>query len=170
MDNPFPRIYSDHRNRPDGERTARVTRDIHRAIPFTETAGLTIEAYTPTRVVVAVDDREALHNHVGTPHAAVLSLLSETASGLVVAINVRDPALPILRSMEVGFQRLGTGRLTAEAALSEDEAERIRNRPIGKIAVDIAVTTEDTTPSAETTMHWAWLPQSKLSLPASESG
>lgn len=32
MDNPFPRIYSDHRNRPDGERTARVTRDIHRAI------------------------------------------------------------------------------------------------------------------------------------------
>jgi hypothetical protein len=72
--------------------------------------------------------------------------------------------------MEVGFQRLGTGRLTAAAALSEDEAERIRNRPIGKIAVDVAVTTEDTTPSAEATMHWAWLPQRKLSLPDFESG
>lgn len=170
MNNPFPRIYITHRDCPEDEQAARVTRDIHRAIPFTETAGLTIEAYTPTRVVVAVDDREALHNHVGTPHAAVLSLLSETASGLVVAINVRDPALPILRSMEVGFRRLGIGRLTAEAALSEDEAERIRNRPIGKIAVDVAVTTGNTAPSAETTMHWAWLPQSKLSLPASENG
>jgi len=169
MENPFPRIYNAHRDRPVNERSARVTRDIHGAIPFTETAGLAIETYTPTRVVVAVDDRNALHNHVGTPHAAVLSLLSETASGLVVAINVRDPALPILRSMEVGFQRLATGRLRATASLSDDEAERIRTRPVGKIAVSVSVTTTDDAASAGATMHWAWLPRGKLSIPDSDT-
>ena len=163
LTNPFPRIHDDHAGLPDTERRERVTEDVHRAIPFTETAEVEVEVYTPTRVVVAVDDREALHNHVGTFHAALLSLLAETASGLVVALNVRDPAVPILRSMDVEFRRLATGRLTPEADLPEGEATRIRDRPIGKIDVEVTVSTAAGTAPIDALMHWAWIPASKLS-------
>ena len=163
LSNPFPRINTDHADRPDDERRRRVTEDVRRAIPFTETAGLEVDVYTPTRVVVAVDDREALHNHVGTFHAALLSLLAETASGLVVALNVRDPAVPILRSMDVDFRRLATGRLTATAELSDSEAARIRERPIGKVNVEVAVATAAGTAPIDAAMHWAWIPADKLS-------
>jgi acyl-coenzyme A thioesterase PaaI-like protein len=164
MDNPFPRIYDDHAERPEEERRQRVTTDVRDAIPFTGTAGLEVAVYMPTRVVVEVDDREALHNHVGTFHAAALSLLAETASGLVVALNVRDPAVPILRSMDVAFRRLAAGRLTAEATLSNDDAARIRDRPIGKVDVEVAVTDPSGEAPVDATMHWAWIPAERLSI------
>lgn len=164
MDNPFPRIYDAHADRSDAERRRRVTADVRDAIPFAGTAELDVDVYTPTRVVVSAGDREALHNHVGTFHAAALSLLAETASGLVVALNVEDPGVPILRSMDVAFRRLATGRIQAEAALSGDDADRIRSRPIGKVDVNVQVTTADGESPIAATMHWAWLPEGKLSI------
>lgn len=159
----------------DDERALAVTKAIGETIPYMATAGVQVEVYTPTSVVVALPDRPAVHNHVGTPHAAALALLAEAATGLVVALNLPDGAVPLLRSMSVDFRKMATGRITASASLSEEEQERVAARPIGKIDVDVelrrasAESTSSTDGSADAplppvkgALQWAWIPKERL--------
>jgi acyl-coenzyme A thioesterase PaaI-like protein len=97
-------------------------------------------------------------------HAAALALLTETASGLVVALNVPPGSAPLLRTMEVSFDRYAQRAVVAEATLTADESERIQARPIGRVHVEVALTAPDadeTLVSGE--LEWAWLPEEKLS-------
>ncbi len=160
--NPFARILEAHANRPPEERTQAITAAIGETIPFVKTAGLQIEAYTPTRVIVRLDQRNAVQNHIGGLHAAAMALVAETATGLVVALNVPDASVPVIRTLHVDFRRRTDPPLRATATLSDDEAARIRSRPIGKI--DVPITVADATGDApiETTLEWAWLPARRV--------
>lgn len=160
--NPFVRIAQEHADVPETKRTARLSRAIGETIPFVQTAGCSIEAYTNTHVAVRLDDREALHNHIGSLHAAVLALLAETATGLVVALNLTPPAVPLLRSMTLDFKRIAHGAVRADARLSGSDAQRLSNRPIGKI--DVPIHLEDASAAAPVTgtMQWAWIPEDRL--------
>jgi acyl-coenzyme A thioesterase PaaI-like protein len=156
----FQAIYERYRDAAAPERSRLITEAIGETIPFVATAGVQIEAYTPGRVVVALPDREPVHNHVGTPHAAALALLAETATGLVVALNLQPTSVPLLRTMNVDFQRMARGRVTARASLDESEQSRLSDRPIGKIDVPVEVCTEEVV--AQGTLQWAWIPESRL--------
>lgn len=161
--NVFQAILDTHGSRGDPERARAITADIGDTIPFVATAGVEIETYTEGQVRVALDDRPAVHNHVGTPHASALSLLAETASGLVVALNLPEGAVPLLRSMQVDFRQMAHGRVMARAALSSAEQERIAGRPVGKVDVEVSLFTSDAEKPAVTgTLQWAWLPESRI--------
>jgi acyl-coenzyme A thioesterase PaaI-like protein len=159
---PFSDIFERYAGHPAPLRRPLVTHAVGKVIPFVATAGCFVEAYTPTRVAVSLDDRAAVHNHIGGLHAAALSLLAETASGLVVALNVPDGSVPVPRSMTVDFQRRAAGRVTAEATLAEEEAAGIRERPVGKIEVALSIEDADGRAPVASTLEWAWLPESKL--------
>ena len=156
----FRAIYERYSDAPASKRPRLVTDAIGETIPFVATAGVQIETYTPERVVVALPDREPVHNHVGTPHAAALSLLAETATGLVVALNLQPTSVPLLRTMNVDFQRMARGRVTAEAVLDDAERARLSDRPIGKIDVPVAICTDEVV--AQGTLQWAWIPESRM--------
>jgi len=161
--NVFQSILDAHGSREDPERARAITADIGDTIPFVATAGVEIETYTPVQVRVALDDRPAVHNHVGTAHASALSLLAETATGLVVALNLPEGAVPLLRSMQIDFRRMARGRVTARAALSPAEQERIAGRPIGKVDVEVSLVSPDAEePAVRGTLQWAWLPESRM--------
>lgn len=162
MPNPFAEIYEAHQSTPEAERMAAVTEAIGEVIPFVKTAGCEIAAYTPSRVAVRLADREAVHNHIGTLHAAALALLAETASGLVVAVNLTPPAVPLLRSMALDFQRVSDGAVTAEATLPDDEAARLRERPIGKLTVPLRLTDTTGREPVDGTLQWAWVPEGRM--------
>ena len=162
--NPFARIADRYADLADHLRPPLVTRAVGTVIPFVATAGCFIEAYGPTRVAVRVDNRKAVQNHLGGLHAAALALLAETASGLVVALNVQPASTPLLRTMDVSFDRLARHPVQAEATLSTEEATRIQSRPIGKIDVDVALTApDDDTTLVSSTLQWAWVPEERLS-------
>lgn len=160
--NPFAAILDRYGNHPAPWRRPLVTHAVGQTIPFVDTAGVAVDTYTPTRVVVHLDDRPDVHNHVGGLHAAAMGLLAETASGLVVALNLTPPAVPLLRTMTVDFRQMATGRVTATATLSDDETDRLRERPIGKIDVDVRLTDASGTAPVTATLQWAWVPRSKL--------
>ena len=160
--NPFARIAKDYADATGATRRAWISKAIGETIPFVATAGCTIETYTPTRVVVRLDDRTAVHNHVGGMHAAAMGLLAETATGLVVALNLTPPAVPLLRTMTMDFQRMADGAVRAEARLTDDEATRIRERPIGKIDVGVRCTDESNETPVDGTLQWAWIPEDRL--------
>jgi acyl-coenzyme A thioesterase PaaI-like protein len=162
--NPFVRIADRYGDRPRRLRRPLVTQAIGEVIPFVDTAGCFVEAYTPTRVAVRLDNREAVQNHLGGLHAAALALLAETASGLVVALNVPSGSSPLLRTMDVSFDRFTRDAVQAEATLSDAEADQVQSRPIGKIDVDVTLTapTDDTT-LVSSSLQWAWVPEERLS-------
>jgi acyl-coenzyme A thioesterase PaaI-like protein len=161
--NPFADFAARYADVPPATRAPLITRAIGTVIPFVDTAGCFIEAYTPTRVAVRLDNRTAVQNHLGGLHAAALALLAETASGLVVAINVPDGSAPLLRTMDVSFERYAREAVVAEATLSADASDQIQSRPVGQMDVDVTLTA----PGADETLvaselKWAWLPEEKL--------
>lgn len=162
--NPFVRIADRYAEVPGRLRRPLVTKAVGEVIPFVETAGCFIEAYRPHRVAVRLDNREAVQNHLGGLHAAALALLAETATGLVVALNVPGGSAPLLRTMDVSFEEFARRSVQAEATLTEDEMEHIRSRAIGQtgVAVTLTVPGDDTT-LVSGSLKWAWVPEERLS-------
>ncbi len=161
--NPFVRIADRYDGTPPRLRPPLVTQAVGEVIPFVDTAGCFVEAYTPRRVAVRLDNEERLHNHLGGLHAAALALLAETATGLVVALNVPDGSSPLLRTMDISFENFARDAVRAEATLTDAETSQVRSRPLGQIAVDVALTApDDDTTLVAGTLTWAWVPKARL--------
>ena len=163
-DNVFARIARDHAGRGRAERRRLLTRDVGEAIPFAGTAGLGVDLLRPTRVAVTLAPGRATRNHVGGTHAAALTLLAETATGLIVAQNVPGGSVPVLRTLGVDFEHRAEGALRAVATLSVEEVQRIRGGPIGTIEAPVTVTDEGGREPIRATLDWAWLPRDKAGL------
>ena len=162
--NPFVRIADRYADVPASRRRPFVTKAIGEVIPFVDTAGCLVEAYTPRRVAVRLDNEECLQNHLGGLHAAALALLAETATGLVVALNVPDGSTPLLRTMNVSFDGFARDAARAEATLTDEQSAQIESRPLGQTEVDVALAApEDDTALVSGTLKWAWLPEERLS-------
>ena len=110
---------------------------------------------------MATEEKE-LDSMLDTLHAAALALLVETATGLVVALNLAPPAVPLLRTMTLDFQRRARGAVRADATLTEADADRIHERPIGKIEVPFRLTDTHDAEPVTGTMQWAWIPEDRL--------
>ncbi|PSQ69016.1 MAG: DUF4442 domain-containing protein [Bacteroidetes bacterium QH_1_64_81] len=162
--NPFARIADRYRDVPPRLRRPLVTKAVGEVIPFVDTVGCFIEAYTPRRVAVRLDNETRLRNHLGGLHAAALALLAETASGLVVALNVPDGSSPLLRTMNISFDTFAREAVQAEATLTDDESAQVRSRSIGQIEVDVTLAApDDETTLVSGSLKWAWVPEDRLS-------
>ena len=161
--NPFVRIADRYKNVPSRLRCPLVTKAVGEVIPFVNTAACYVEAYTPRRVAVRLDNERRLQNHLGGLHAAALALLAETATGLVVALNVPDGSTPLLRTMNVSFDAFARDAVQAEATLTDDERAQVQSRPLGQIEVDVTLAApEDDTALVSGTLKWAWVPEQRL--------
>jgi len=162
--NPFVHIADQYADAPSPLRRPLVTKAVGEVIPFVGTAGGFVEAYTPRRVVVRLDNETRLQNHLGGLHAAALALLAETATGLVVALNVPDGSTPLLRAMNVSFNEFARDAVQAEATLTDEEGAQIQSRPLGQIEVDVTLAEPgvDTT-LVSGTLTWAWVPEERIS-------
>jgi acyl-coenzyme A thioesterase PaaI-like protein len=162
--NPFVQIADRYDAVPPRLRRPLVTSAVGEVIPFVDTAGCYIEAYTPRRVAVRLDNEERLRNHLGGLHAAALALLAETASGLVVALNVPDGSSPLLRTMGISFDEFARDAVRAEATLTGDEGTQIQSRPLGQIEVDVTLAEPGVDATLVSgTLKWAWVPEERLS-------
>ena len=162
--NPFVRIAARYADVPSPLQRPLVTKAVGEVIPFVDTAGCFIEAYTPHRVAVRLDNEHRVQNHLGGLHAAALALLAETASGLVVALNVPDGSSPLLRTMDVSFDRFARSAVQAEATLTSEEGTQVQSRPLGQVEVDVTLTApDDETTLVSGSLKWAWVPKDRLS-------
>lgn len=161
--NPFVEIANRYADVPSGLRSPLVTNAIGTVIPFIGTAECYVDTYTPNRVAVSLQNRTKVQNHLGGIHAAALALLAESASGLVVALNIPEGSVPLLRSMDVSFDRFARGSARAEATLTDDETEPIRSRAVGQIGVAVTLTAPgDGAALVSGSLKWAWMPEERL--------
>ncbi len=133
-------------------------RVLHRAVPFTGTAGVRFIHMAPDRVEVRLLNRRAVQNHIGSVHASAMNLLAETASGMVVGMNVRDDCLPLAKSLTMDFRKRATGDMTAVATLSTLQREVLRDADKGEVNVRVVVTDATGTEPVECEFVWAWVP------------
>lgn len=132
-----------------------------RTVPFVGTAGLRAEEVSTERAVFSLANRRPVQNHIQGVHAAAMALLAETATGIAFGMHVRDDALPLLKSMQIRYQKVATGGLRAEAHILPEDRARIAAEPRGEVHVQVTLTDEAGVEPATCEFIWAWVPRKK---------
>lgn len=130
---------------------------IGRFVKFTGTAGIKYELMTRERVVVSLANAPGVRNHIGQIHAAAMALLAETATGMVVGMNVPDDKLPLIKYMNITYVKRSQGSMRAEATLSPSQVEQIKTTAKGEVIVPVVVTDESGNNPIQCEMCWAWV-------------
>ena len=131
---------------------------LRRAVPFTGTAKLHYEEMSPGAVQIFVANDHIVRNHIGGVHAMASTLAAETATGMVMGMNVRDDCIPVVKDMRVQFKKRGQGAMRAIATLSDVQRELIRSTTKGEVIVPVTVTDESGNQPIECEFVWAWIP------------
>lgn len=138
-----------------------ITAVMGRVIPFVGTADVQIVEMTPERVVARIGNRRRVRNHIGGVHAAAMALVAETASGLVVVMNVPDSRVPVIKSMRVQYKKRLKGGLRVEARLTEEQRASIAAQEKGEVTVQVSARDDGGQEPIVCEMVWAWLPKKR---------
>jgi acyl-coenzyme A thioesterase PaaI-like protein len=131
---------------------------LRRAVPFTGTAGLKFLEMTPDRVEIGIENVKKVQNHIGGIHASAMNLLAETATGMVVGMNVRDDCIPLAKELKMAFKKRATGDMRAVATLTADQRALMQASDKGEVNVSVVVTDEAGVHPVECEFIWAWIP------------
>ena len=88
-------------------------------------------------------------------------LLAETATGMVVGMNVPDDKLPLMKSIHTKFVKRSNGHMKAEAFLTSEQIEQINTLEKGEVTVKVKVTDQTGEEPVICEMIWAWIPKGK---------
>jgi acyl-coenzyme A thioesterase PaaI-like protein len=131
---------------------------LRRAVPFTGTAGLDFVTLTPGQVEISIPNHKRVQNHIGGVHASAMNLLAETATGMVVGMNVRDDCVPLAKELKMAFRKRATGSLRAVATLTDEQRAAMQGSDKGEVKVSVTVTDEAGVNPVECEFIWAWIP------------
>jgi len=131
---------------------------LRRAVPFTGTAGLDFAVMTPERVEITVANERRVQNHIKGVHAAAMTLLAETATGMVVGMNVRDDCVPVVKQLRIEFKKRAQGALRAVATLTDPQRALMQQVDKGEVTVAVQVTDQSGAEPIECEFIWAWIP------------
>ena len=132
-----------------------------RAVPFTGTAKLRYEEMSASSVQIVVANNHRVRNHIGGVHAVASTLAAETATGMVLSMNVRDDCTPVVKDMRVQFKKRGQGAMCAVATLTGEQRELIRSTTKGEVTVAVTVTDESGNQPIECEFVWGWIPSAR---------
>lgn len=131
-------------------------------IRFIGTAGVQCKELTQNHSVFILKNRKKVRNHIGTVHAAATSLLAETASGMVLGMNVPDDKIPLLKTMKIDYVKRSTGTLKAVATITTEQIERIHLDEKGETIIQVIVTDDLELEPVVCQMTWAWVPKKRV--------
>ena len=131
---------------------------MRRAVPFTGTAGLNFLQMTPSLVEIGIKNQKKVQNHIEGIHASAMNLLAETATGMVVGMNVRDDCIPLVKELKMVFKKRATGDMRAVATLTDEQRALMQASDKGEVNVSVVVTDEAGVHPVECEFLWAWIP------------
>lgn len=128
-------------------------------IKYVGTSGVRFEMLTERQVIVRADNKKKIRNHIGQIHAAAMILLAETATGLVVGMNVQEESVPVIKTIKADFVKRSKGEMKAVAELTEDQMSMIRTTEKGETWVRVVVTDSEEKEPIIVEALWAWTPK-----------
>lgn len=115
---------------------------IGRAVPFVGTSRLRITKATKNEWVAVLDNRRKVQNHLRQIHACGMILIGETIGVMIMAMNLPDDRIPLVKNIGADFVKRSTGKMTGVVRLSDEQIALIQREPKGEITLDVEVTDE----------------------------
>ncbi len=144
---------------PEGLRWQAFTLAFGRVVPFVATGRVRIEKAAETEAVLSLANRRRVQNHIKGVHAAAVALLAETASGLLVGLNIPDSSVPLLKTLHIDYTKRAHGDLRAVATLTSEQISSLRVESKGEVVVPVTITDEKGNQPVECRIVWAWIPR-----------
>ena len=166
ISNPFTKILKAVQLLPKSTQSFVLTKAFSKLVPYVGTTGIVYEEVTPNKLVVSLENKKAVQNHIGSVHAVAVTLLAETATGFVLAMNLPSDRILLVKSYEVNFYRpVKKGKMAAIATLSDEQRKYILDTPKGEMVIPCVI--EDRNSDSDRApitveMTWAWIPKSEL--------
>lgn len=136
-----------------------LSKSFGRVVPFFGTAGIRIEELSHSQVVMTLQNRRKVQNHIRTVHAAAMTLLAESATGILMGMNVPDDKYMVIKSLHVDFQKKASGAMKAVATLTPEQVRSAQNDSEGEILVPVSVSDASGNEPVACQMLWAWKPK-----------
>lgn len=130
---------------------------IGKTVKFVGTAGIHFEKMTCHQVVITLHNTNKVQNHIGQIHAAATTLLAETATGMIVGMNIPDNKLPLMKNLSVKFIKRSIGQQKAVAILTDQQIKQIQETDKGDLLVPVKITDETEEEVIVAEMTWAWV-------------
>lgn len=147
---------------PKGIRTTLWSKAFGRVVPMVGTANIKYVEVTHTQVIVEIKNHRAMQNHIGQVHAVAMALIAETATGFVVAMNVPDSSIVLIKSIKIDYKRPSKGNMKAVASLSEAQIQQMQQSEQGETFVPVIITDESSKEPIYAEMLWAWVSKDRL--------
>lgn len=166
ISNPFTKILTAVKFLPKPAQSFVLTKTFSKIVPYVGTTGIVYEEVTPNKLVVSLDNKKAVQNHIGTVHAVAVTLLAETATGFILGINLPSDRVLLVKSYEVNFYRpIKQGQIAAIATLTNEQRQHILDTAKGEMVIPCVI--EDRNADSDrdpitVEMTWAWIPKSEL--------
>ncbi|GAA0308323.1 DUF4442 domain-containing protein [Psychrobacter aestuarii] len=164
--NQFTRLLALTKYLPAKVRSSILSKTFGKMVPYVGTTGLHYETVTASEVIVSLNNRKAVQNHIGSIHAVAVTLLAETATGFVLGINLPADRVLLIKSYSVHFYRpLKQGQVAAVASLSEAQRLEIINTPKGEMVIPCVIDDRESDSERDpitVEMTWAWIPKAEL--------
>lgn len=129
-------------------------------VKFFGTAGIQVLEMNPQRAVMVMKNRKKVQNHIGTVHAAAMSLLAESCTGMLMGMSLPDSKLPLMKSMSFKYvKRAAKGELKAVAELTDEQIQSIHEDDKGEVQVKVTITDINGVEPVLCDMVWAWIPK-----------
>jgi acyl-coenzyme A thioesterase PaaI-like protein len=126
-------------------------------VKFANTAGVKLQQVGNKAVLLTLANKKRVQNHIGGVHAVAAALLAESATGLMLGMNLPDSRLPLLKSMSLNYYQRMQGALTAKALLSDEQIAQIQQQEKGDLIIKVELTDESGQAPIVAEMHWAWI-------------
>ena len=141
---------------PDSVRSQPISLLIGRTVRYAGTSNIYIEKLTTTESIMRLKNKKKVQNHIGSIHAAAMALLAESATGLLVGMNVPDSSIPVIKTLHVDYLKRCQGDIKAVARLTKEQIDQITTTEKGEVTVEITVTDERGIEPIRCEMIWAW--------------
>ncbi len=166
VDNVFTKLLRGTRRLPARLQATLLTQIFSRIVPYVGTSGVFYDSITPNQVVVSLHNKRKVQNHIGTVHAVAVTLLAETATGFILALNLPSDRVLLVKSYAINFYRpLKKGQIAAVATLTDEQRQYILDTPKGELQVPCVIEDRNSDSDRDpisVEMTWAWLPKAEL--------
>lgn len=98
-------------------------------------------------------------NHLGQVHAAGMILLAETLGVMIMAYNLPDDRIPLVKHIDASFVKRSSGGMHAKVELTAAQVQYIQDNEKGEMPLEVTVTDEAGNQPILITITSAWVPK-----------
>lgn len=132
---------------------------IGKTVKYVGTSGVKCLDLTTKRSVFFIKNKSKVRNHIGGVHAAAMALLAETATGMLIGMNIPADKIGVIKTLKVDYLKRVEGDLTAVATLTDEQVQQISTTEKGDTEVQVTITDSANKEPIQATMIWAWIPK-----------